>query len=126
MNKVENLKKVFLSLEAGTTAERMDLIPTALKYEFIFGIGPAGMCPLEYELIHKNEGDIVMLHLNREESHQFSGHLLLPIPDLFEENASFFLKVKIVKVQPADSKEVVKALAETTSHAGGCGCGCGC
>ncbi len=126
MKKVENLQKVTLKMEAGTTAERMDLTPTALQYEFIFGIGPAGMCPLEYELIHKKEGDTVMLRLNREEHHQFSGHLFLPFQDLFEENASFFLKVKIAKVQPADSKEVVKALAETTAHTGGCGCGCGC
>ncbi len=126
MNKIENLQKVTLKMEAGTTTERMDLTPTALQYEFIFGIGPSGMCPFEYELIHKKEGDIVKLRLNREEHHQYTGHLFLPIHDLFEENASFFLKVKIAKVQPADSKEVVKALAETTAHAGGCGCGCGC
>ncbi len=124
MKKVDNLKKVTLRLEAGTTAEHMDLIPAASEFEFIFGIGPAGMCPFEYELIHKNEDEIVLLHLNKEEIHHFLGHLLLPVFDLFEENKSFFLKVKIIKIDPADSKEVVKALAETTSHSSGCGCGC--
>ena len=126
MNKVENLRKVFLKIEAGSTAERMDLTPTVLTYEFIFGIGPAGMCPLEYELIHKKEGDIVVLRIDKEVHHQLLGHLLLPIQDLFAKNDSFFLKLKIAKVKAADSKEVVKALAETTSHSGGCGCGCGC
>ena len=126
MNKVENLKKVFLKIEAGTTAECMDLTPTALEYEFIFGISPAGMCRFEYELIQKTEGDIVILRLNREEIHHFSGHLLLPVLNLFEEYESLFLKVKIIKISPADTKEVIKALAESTSHSDGCGCGCGC
>ena len=126
MNKIENLKKVFLSLEAGTTAESMELTPTALEYAFIFGIGPAGMCPFEYELIHKNQDDIILLRLKQEENHHFFGHLNPPILDLLEENASYFLKVTIVKVDTADSKEVVKALADSTLHSGGCGCGCGC
>ena len=126
MNKVENLKKVKLSMEAGTTAERMDLTPTALDYEFIFGIGPEGMCPFEYQLINKNEGDIVLLRLKKEESHPFLGHLQLPILNLLEEKKSIYVKVKIAKIEQPDSKEVVKALAELTSHAGDCGCGCSC
>jgi hypothetical protein len=126
MNKVENLKKVKLSMQAGTSTERMDLTPTALEYEFIFGIGPAGMCPFEYQLVNKNEGDIVLLHIKEEEIHPFKGHLKLPFLDLLDENNSIYVKAKIVKIEQPDSKEVVKALAESTSHAGDCDCGCGC
>ncbi len=126
MKKVENLKKVTLRVEAGKTAELMDLIPKALEFEFIFGIGPAGMCPFEYQLVNKNEGEMVLLHLKKEEIQPFLGHLQLPVLDLLEENSSFYLNAKIAKIEQPDSKEVIKALAELASHAGGCDCGCGC
>jgi hypothetical protein len=126
MKKVENLKKVTLRVEAGKTADHMDLTPEALEFEFIFGIGPDGMCPFEYELADKNEGDTVLLHLKKQDIHLFLQHLRLPIQALIEENDSFFLKVKLTRIEQSASKEVVKALAELTSHSGGCGCGCGC
>ncbi|MGD9174097.1 MAG: hypothetical protein PVF29_08055 [Desulfobacterales bacterium] len=128
MNKVENLKKVTLRIEAGTNADHMDLTLEALEFEFIFGIGPDGMCPFEYELVNKKEGDIVLLHLKKEEVHLLLGHLQLPVQSLLEENDSSYLKATIAKIEQPDSKEVVKALAELTSHAGdrGCGCGSGC
>ena len=126
MKKVENLKKVTLRVEAGKTVELMDLIPKALEFEFIFGIGPAGMCPFEYQLVNKNEGEMVLLHLKKEEIQPFLGHLQLPVLDLLEENSSFYLNAKIAKIEQPDSKEVIKALAELASHAGGCDCGCGC
>ena len=126
MNKVENLKKVTLRIEAGKTAEHMDLTPKAMEFEFIFGIGPAGMCPLEYQLINKNEGDLVLLNLKTEEIHRFIGHLRLPVLGLLEENRSFYLKATVAKIEQPDNKEVIKALAELTSHSGDSGCGCGC
>ena len=48
MKKVENLTKVTLRLEAGTTADDMNLSLPVSEFEFIFGIGPDGMCPFEY------------------------------------------------------------------------------
>ncbi|MGD2100146.1 MAG: hypothetical protein PVG35_21440 [Desulfobacterales bacterium] len=126
MKKIENLKKVRLILEAGKTAKKMDLTPQALEFEFIFGIGPAGMCPFEYQLVNKKEGDRVLLHLKRDEIHLFLGHLQLPVIHLLEANNSFYLKAKVAKIEQPDSKEMVKALAELTSHPGDCSCGCGC
>lgn len=126
MKKIEYLKKVHLLLEAGLTAEHMDLTPEALEFDFIFGIGPDGMCPFEYELSNKNEGDIVLLHLKKQEIHPFLQHLRLPVQTLLEKNDSSFLKVTISKIEQADSKEMIKALAKLTSHPGGCACGCGC
>ena len=67
MNIVENLAKVTVELEAGTTADRMDMTPTAIEYEFIFGIGPGGMCPFEYELAEKAAGEEIGIHLKKEE-----------------------------------------------------------
>jgi ABC-type ATPase involved in cell division len=53
MTKVENLKKVTLRLEAGTTVNNMNLSLPSSEFEFIFGIGPGGMCPFEYQLFKK-------------------------------------------------------------------------
>ena len=126
MNQVEHLKKVTLKIKAGKTAEHMDLTPEAMEFEFIFGIGPDGMCPFEYQLINKNEGDLVLLNLKKEEIHPFFGHLRLPVLGLLEENSSFYLKATVARIEQPDNKEVIKALAALTSHAGDCGCGCGC
>ena len=126
MNKVENLKKVTLALEIGTTADRMDLTSEPIEFDFIFGIGPAGMCPFEYRLVEKAENEIVLLNLKKEEIDEFTGHLQLPVLDPFTEHASLFIKITIIRIEQPDAKEMVKALAGLTSHAEGCGCGCGC
>ena len=72
MDKVDNLKKVTLRLEAGTTADRMDLTPAALEYEFIFGIGSGGMCPFEYQLVNKAAGEEILIQVKRESAFEFS------------------------------------------------------
>lgn len=126
MKKVENLTKVTLRLEAGTTADRMDLTPESPEFRFIFGIGPGGMCPFEYQLANKEAGEEISMQLKTEESHRLFEHLHLPIMTLLEEHDSLHLKVKILKIEQADPAEVVKALAATASHHHGCDCGCGC
>jgi len=59
MNKVENLKKITLSFQAGTSKDTMDLTPKYAEFDFIFAIGPDGMTPFEYELVDKAEGEEV-------------------------------------------------------------------
>jgi hypothetical protein len=124
--KVEHLKKITLSLEAGTSAEKMDPGSWASEFEFIFGLGPAGMSPFEYELIDKVEGDEILIHLKKENTAVFFEHLHLPLGNLFKGRNEIFLNVKIQKIDPADNREVVKAMAEMTAHGHGCNCGCGC
>ncbi len=126
MKKVENLTKVTLRLEAGTTADRMDLTPASPEFGFIFGIGPGGMCPFEYQLANKAAGEEISMHLKKEETHRLFEHLHLPILTLFEEHESLHLKVKILKIEQPDATEVVKALAANASHDHDCDCGCGC
>ena len=126
MNKVENLAKVTLQLKAGTTADRMDMTPRAIEYEFIFGIGPGGMCPFEYQLVEKGAGEEIGIYLKKEELHLQFEHLRPPIMDLFEKYDALHLKIKIVKIEKSENTEVIKALAEMTSHHHDCDCGCGC
>lgn len=126
MNTVENLAKVTLQLEAGTTADRMDLIPAALEFDFIFGIGPGGMCPFEYQLVDRAAGEEIVIQLKKEELYLLFEHLRPPIMDLFEKHDALHLKIKIVRIDKPENAEVIKALSELASHHHDCDCGCGC
>ena len=127
MNKVENLKKITLSIQAGTSPDTLDLAPNYPEIEFIFGLGPEGMTPFEYELADKAEGESVLLHLKKEAFYSFFEHLNPPLMDLFDGRNEVYLKVNIEAVTPAENREIVKAMAAMATHAGaGCDCGCGC
>jgi len=126
MKVVEHLKKITLQFETGTSPENMNLGSGSSEVEFIFGLGPTGMSPFEYELIDKVEGDEIIIHLKREKTPAFFEHLHLPREDLFKDRNEIFVNVKIQKIDPADNREVVKAIAEMTVHGHGCDCGCGC
>ena len=126
MNTVENLTKVTLRLEAGTTADHMDLTPAALEFEFIFGIGSGGMCPFEYQLVNKAAGEEIVIQVKKEEFHPLFEHLRPPIMNLFEEHGALHLKIKISRIAKPENTEVIKALSEMASHHHGCDCGCGC
>ena len=127
MNKVENLKKITLSFQAGTSPGKMDLTPKYPEFSFIFGLSPEGMSPFEYELVEKVEGDEVLLHLQKESLSIFFEHLNPSLGDLFDGHAEICLKVKILNISAADDREIVKAMAERATHGGGgCDCGCGC
>ena len=129
MNKVENLKKITLSFQAGTSPDAMDLTPKFPRFEFIFALGQGGMSPFEYELVNKSEGEAVLLHINKQTFSIFFEHLNPPIADLFDGRDNIFLNAKIKAVTAADNRDIVKALAQMTAHGGGgcdCGGGCGC
>ena len=127
MNKIENLKKITLSVQAGTSQDTMNLNPEYPGLEFIFGLGSGGMIPFEYELVDKVEGESVLIQLKREDFHRFFEHLNPPLMDLFDIKNNIYLKVKIDAVTSAENKEIIKAMADMAAHGGaGCDCGCGC
>ena len=127
MTKVENLKKITLSFQAGTSREVMYLSPKNPEFKFIFGLAPEGMTPFEYELVEKVEGDDVLIHLEKSSLNRFFEHLNPQIWDLFDVRDAIYLKVIILEVSAADNREIVKAMADMTAHGGGgCDCGCGC
>lgn len=126
MNKVENLKKITLKIQAGTSPENMDLTPQTPQFSFIFGLAPEGMSPFEYKLVDKIETDEVLLHLKEASLGTFFEHLNPPIWDLMNGREEFYLKVKIAEISVPDSREVVKAMAAMAGHGSGCDCGCGC
>ncbi len=126
MNKVENLKKIALKLEAGRSPQNMDLSLDKSDFEFIFGIGPSGISPFEYELVDKTEGQAVLIEIKKEDISNFFEHLHPPIIPIDDDIEVLFLKIVIQKIAAVDHREVVKALADITAHGHGCDCGCGC
>lgn len=126
MHKVENLKKITLKLEAGTSAQNMDLKLDNPDFAFIFGIGPAGITPFEYELADKTEGQEILIELKKKNMAMFFEHLRPPTIHTGNDVKTLFLKVNIQTITAADQREVVKALADATAHGHGCDCGCGC
>ena len=110
--KVDTLKKITLSLEAGTTSDSTDLTPQPPQFEFIYGLGTAGLTPFEFQLADRTVGDEVHLHIGHEEMPQFFQHLILPPIDIPDDLNSFYLRFRVIKVIPADQREVIKALAE--------------
>ena len=126
MSKIEILKLITLSIQAGTSATAMDLKPKYPKIEFIFGLGPKGMTPFEFELGDKAEGDSMVFHLKKEDFYSFFEHLNPPIMDLFEGRPDVYLKVTIEAVTSAENRKIIKAMADMAAHSSsGCDCGCG-
>ena len=80
----ENLKKITLTFQAGTSPDTMDLTPKFPRFEFIFALVQEGMSPFEYELVDKTEGDKVLLHIQKQTYYTFFEHLNPPIWDLFD------------------------------------------
>jgi hypothetical protein len=126
MNTVENLTKVTLRLEAGTTADCMDLTPAVLEFEFILGIGSGGMCPFEYQLVNKTAGEEIAIQVKKEELYPLFEHLRPPIMNLFQKHGAVHLKIKILRIEKPENTEVIKALSEMASLHHDCDCGCGC
>ena len=120
--RIDFLKKITLSIEAGTVPDSMDLTPQSSLFEFVYGLGSAGLTPFEFQLADKAVGEEVRLRINREEIQEFFQHLMLPPLNLPEKLDSFYLRVKIREVVPADQREVIKAMAEIANCGDHC-CG---
>jgi hypothetical protein len=126
MAKIENLSKILLSIHAGTMPDTSDLSPEPIKFDFIFGLGTAGLTPFEYELSEKSEGDELSLQIRAEDIPQIFEHLRIPLPPIADPGGYYHLKIRIDSVAKTCASEVVKAMAELAGCGGDeCGCGCG-
>jgi hypothetical protein len=120
VHKIENLKKVTLSLEAGTSSDHMNITPGPTEFEFVFGLGTFGLTPFEFALADKMCGDEILVRLRQENLQRYFEHINLPIFRYTKDHISFYLKVRIVNVSRADGKELLKAMA----HIANCGDSC--
>ena len=115
--RIDNLKKVTLTFQAVDSSDDMNFLPEPLTEEFIFGIGTGGLTPFEYQLVGKKEGDSLVIHVEGQNMAETFQHIFFPSLGIPDESASFYLKIKVVKVMEADQREVIGAMAE----AAGCG-----
>jgi hypothetical protein len=111
-DRVDNLRMVTVSMEAGKTAQTMDLTPTPQECEFVFGVGSKGLTPLEFELAGKNIGEEVLTHLRREDLADPFQHVPIPSFCLSPTLDGCWLKLRIARVREADQREIIKALAD--------------
>ena len=118
--KVGNLKKVAVLLEAGTRPETMDLTREPIPYDFVYGVGTHGLSPFEFELADKGEGDEMVIPVRTEEMANFFCHHFMPQLEIPEGVGAFYLRTLIAEVSAADQREVIKAMAEAAT----CGTGC--
>ena len=118
--KIEPLTRVVLQIEAGRSADRMDLTNGMQECDFIFGLGSAGLTDFEYALVDLRPGESTRLHIPADKIDTIFEHIHLPVLGTIGALDAFYLTVRIKTVQKAESAEVIKAMAAMV----GCGCSC--
>jgi hypothetical protein len=127
---IQPLKKVILSLMAGSDPGKFNLTASPVFFEFIHGVSSDGLCPFEAALHDKREGDNLIVSVRAADAHEFFGHIYHALRQklgLQIMPETIFLEIEITAVSDADDREVVQSVAKALAH-GGCGgsCGCGC
>jgi hypothetical protein len=118
---VDHLKRISLKVQFEART---------VPFDFIFGIASDGMCPFEYELLHKAVGDRLHLNVPPAEAPRTFAHLYRPLCSalsLPEASRTFKLDISVSAIADAEPRDVVRAMAQV-AEADGCGgdCGCGC
>lgn len=118
--KVEPLKKVTLTVEAGASPEAMNLTPAPKSFDFVFGVGAEGLTSFEYGLAGKSEGEEALIRLKPEEVRSLPVNIFAPFSPTPPGGGDLYVKATVVRVLPAENREVIRAMAGS----GGCGGDC--
>jgi len=121
---ISYMKKVTVSLEAGTTPDNMDLSKQPFSFQFIYGVGSEGVCLFEKALFEKRPGEKILLQIDPCQTGEIFGHLKQLLVSYLPMNRPFYLQSTITAMEAADNREIVQALAKG-SGSSDCGCGCG-
>jgi hypothetical protein len=119
---VDNLKKITLMIEAGRSANEMDITVRPQSMTFVYGLGTVGLTPFEYALADKSTGDEVLVSIQPGELTRTFGHLQPPFETKLDDTAEVHLRVRVDKIKPAEGREIISEMAAATE----CGCDCGC
>jgi hypothetical protein len=120
---IEPLIKVNLLVSAGKRPAGTELMEPE-PVGFIFGIGKAGLTPLERKIEGRYAGQHLSVEIHKSAIPEFFGHIF-PFPLRLKIPLDpFYLNLKIVSVSQAEAREVVRAMAEITACSN-CDCGCG-
>ena len=117
---VENLMKVSVNISVNEASQSSD---QGVPFEFIFGVGPAGITPFEKALFGKSVGECIRLDIAPTEYGQIVGHLEQPLRKQTGIMTPSSMQITVAGIDRAQDREVVQAMAA----GGGCGdCDCGC
>jgi len=127
---VDHLTKVTLqiTLEGAAAAAR---VQAPIDFTFVCGTASAGLAPFEYALLGKCAGDALHLSLPHDSIAATLAHLALPLRIAlgginWPQNLD--LELRVMRVEQADAREVVRAMAQAANQegcGGDCDCGCG-
>ena len=120
--KVEYMQKILLSLETDNVSSPESVTESIPTIEFVYGLSSTGLTPFEFALAEKTVGDEVRLQLSRNQIPEYFGHIRAPALQVAGESNSIVLTVRVLKISPANSREVVKTLADIANCGDSC-CG---
>ena len=120
---VAGLKKVTLSFEVGTETDKMDLTSGPQSYELVAGIGTDGFTPFEYALLGKKVGDTVKLKVDSKGIGEMLGHIDIPMPPSAKDLDTFFLTLRVDRIEDVDQSGLIRAMAGAVRDCGGDCCG---
>ena len=130
MAQVKPMKKVQVSVSLLDNNKKTVTEDTAVSFAFIFGIGQDGLSPFECVLEGGHKGDQIQTDVISSSLVEYFGvllHALNPLTEgkILPQNLCF--NIEILDVMDVENREVVAALAGSTSGCGSGGsCGCGC
>lgn len=127
---VEPMTQVRLGLQAGPSADLLNLAPEPVSIDLIFGVGSQGLTPFEYAISGMAPGEAYAAAFNAGQFRRFFEHfaerVLVALPALRQMD-TFFLEMRVESVAPAGQRDIIRAMAESTdgcASGGDCGCGC--
>ncbi|MCP4744979.1 MAG: hypothetical protein GY874_02405 [Desulfobacteraceae bacterium] len=118
------LSKVRLSIKLLPESD-YSVIDQIIDFVFIYGIGSAGITPFEKMLFAKPVGYNKCLTIKSDQIHSFFGHLGCAVAEAVKVRLPWRLDVTVAGIEKAQSREVVKAMAQLSNCGRGCDCGCG-
>ena len=120
---VKPLHAIRLAVLAGSRAGAGDLTPEPLELEFIFGLGVQGLTPFERLLEGLPLGGEKALELPRASVPTTFLNLTPFFIELADRQDPLFLTVRIAGIRPAESREVIRAMARMAECGDDCCCG---
>ncbi len=130
--KVDHLKRVTLSCKVaflntnsnghGCENINRNCYNSPTKIEFIYGIGPEGLAPIEFKLAKASVGDTFHWNLPTHKFFGFFGHLPHPHLVIPADAEEVCLEISVDNIKPASPREIVAALAEIVNSREQCSC----
>jgi hypothetical protein len=120
---VKPLHTISLEVLAGSSPGARDLTPDPLALEFIFGLGVQGLSPFERLLEGLPAGDEARIELKRAVVPTTFLNLTPFFIELADRQDPLFLTVKVAGIRPAESREVIRAMARMVECGDDCCCG---